>query len=54
MDNVFERKQFVLAFYDAMTTFLLTEFDSTLWGDSPMLNGNLRPLQELVAQLKNE
>ena len=46
--------EFALAFYDAMTTFLLAEFDSTLWGESTMLNGSLRPLQRLVARLKNE
>lgn len=50
MDYVFERKQFVLAFYNDLVSFMTTHFNPSAWGDEQIVSldrmENLRAILE--------
>ena len=53
MDNLFEREQFVQAFYDDLIMFKETHFSEELWGDK-LLYVSLEPLKKLLEQAHDE
>ncbi len=50
LDNLFDRKQFVLAFFDDLIQFLDTAFYEEDWGEPLLSPGVLERLEEVVEQ----